>query len=304
MIDIQHQLRNDIVSGDFAFGSRLIIEELAARYGVSHMPIRERCASCTAKDSWSSSPIAARGSGRSIADSSRTCSTCAARSKRCWRGVRRCAAPNSTCNALREAAARLEAHGGRGRSRVGAASPIASSMRSSTTLPAIRARCRSSTATGCCCRPAQALRPRRRAIPARDRRAPAPDPRDRAQRLAFGGGADGLRTSRRARTTCWHARPRCPGNWGNRHEGGDWRTVEPPAAAVDTDRRACRLRRSSALYWLMALRPGTNAALVPAPPQILAALIEEIGQRQPADQYAREPAARASSASSSAPVWR
>lgn len=30
------------------------------------------------------------------------------------------------------------------------------------------------------------------------------------------------------------------------------------------------------LYWLMALRPGTNAALVPAPPQILAALMEEI----------------------------
>jgi len=41
MNDIQNQLRNDIVSGDFAFGSRLIIEDLATRYGVSHMPIRE-----------------------------------------------------------------------------------------------------------------------------------------------------------------------------------------------------------------------------------------------------------------------
>jgi ABC-type nitrate/sulfonate/bicarbonate transport system permease component len=30
------------------------------------------------------------------------------------------------------------------------------------------------------------------------------------------------------------------------------------------------------LYWLMALRPGTNPALVPAPPQIFEALIEEL----------------------------
>ncbi|MEP7208158.1 MAG: ABC transporter permease [Casimicrobiaceae bacterium] len=30
------------------------------------------------------------------------------------------------------------------------------------------------------------------------------------------------------------------------------------------------------LYWLMALRPGTNPALVPAPPKILATLIEEL----------------------------
>ncbi|MEP7064075.1 MAG: GntR family transcriptional regulator [Betaproteobacteria bacterium] len=41
MMDIQHLLRNDIVSGELPFGSRLIIEELALRYGVSHMPIRE-----------------------------------------------------------------------------------------------------------------------------------------------------------------------------------------------------------------------------------------------------------------------
>ena len=30
------------------------------------------------------------------------------------------------------------------------------------------------------------------------------------------------------------------------------------------------------LYWLVALRPGTNAALVPVPPKILAAFIEEL----------------------------
>lgn len=41
MIDIHHRLRNDIVSGVLPFGSRLIIEDLAIRYGVSHMPIRE-----------------------------------------------------------------------------------------------------------------------------------------------------------------------------------------------------------------------------------------------------------------------
>jgi DNA-binding GntR family transcriptional regulator len=41
MRDVQQKLRNDIVSGTFPFGSRLIIEELASRYGVSHMPIRE-----------------------------------------------------------------------------------------------------------------------------------------------------------------------------------------------------------------------------------------------------------------------
>jgi DNA-binding GntR family transcriptional regulator len=39
--DIQNLLRNDIVAGDLPFGSRLIIEDLALRYGVSHMPIRE-----------------------------------------------------------------------------------------------------------------------------------------------------------------------------------------------------------------------------------------------------------------------
>ena len=41
MPDIEQRLRNDIVAGALPFGSRLIIEDLATRYGVSHMPIRE-----------------------------------------------------------------------------------------------------------------------------------------------------------------------------------------------------------------------------------------------------------------------
>lgn len=41
MSEIQQRLRSDIVSGELPFGSRLIIEDLAIRYGVSHMPIRE-----------------------------------------------------------------------------------------------------------------------------------------------------------------------------------------------------------------------------------------------------------------------
>jgi DNA-binding GntR family transcriptional regulator len=41
MADIEQRLRNDIVAGDLPFGSRLVIEDLATRYGVSHMPIRE-----------------------------------------------------------------------------------------------------------------------------------------------------------------------------------------------------------------------------------------------------------------------
>lgn len=41
MSDVTQQLRNDIVSGTLPFGSRLVIEDLAGRYGTSHMPIRE-----------------------------------------------------------------------------------------------------------------------------------------------------------------------------------------------------------------------------------------------------------------------
>jgi DNA-binding GntR family transcriptional regulator len=39
--DIQYALRNDIVAGVLPFGARLRSEELASRYGVSHMPVRE-----------------------------------------------------------------------------------------------------------------------------------------------------------------------------------------------------------------------------------------------------------------------
>jgi len=39
--DVQQLLRDDIVSGALPFGARLRIDELASRYGVSHMPIRE-----------------------------------------------------------------------------------------------------------------------------------------------------------------------------------------------------------------------------------------------------------------------
>ena len=41
MLDIEQFLRNDIVSGELPFGSRLRIDDLASRYGVSHMPVRE-----------------------------------------------------------------------------------------------------------------------------------------------------------------------------------------------------------------------------------------------------------------------
>ena len=40
-VDIEQRLRNDIVAGDLPFGARLRIEDLALRYGVSHMPVRE-----------------------------------------------------------------------------------------------------------------------------------------------------------------------------------------------------------------------------------------------------------------------
>lgn len=39
--DIEQRLRNDIVAGELPFGARLRIEDLALRYGVSHMPVRE-----------------------------------------------------------------------------------------------------------------------------------------------------------------------------------------------------------------------------------------------------------------------
>lgn len=39
--DIHQRIRDDIVGGDLAFGSRITIDALANRYGVSHMPVRE-----------------------------------------------------------------------------------------------------------------------------------------------------------------------------------------------------------------------------------------------------------------------
>lgn len=41
MSDVEQAIRDDIVSGKLAFGTRLRIDELAGRYGVSHMPVRE-----------------------------------------------------------------------------------------------------------------------------------------------------------------------------------------------------------------------------------------------------------------------
>jgi DNA-binding GntR family transcriptional regulator len=40
-IEICDRIRDDIVSGALLFGSRLILEQLAARYSTGHMPIRE-----------------------------------------------------------------------------------------------------------------------------------------------------------------------------------------------------------------------------------------------------------------------
>ena len=39
--DIQQRIRDDILAGDLAFGMRITTAELAQRYGVSQMPIRE-----------------------------------------------------------------------------------------------------------------------------------------------------------------------------------------------------------------------------------------------------------------------
>lgn len=40
-VDVRQRIRNDIVEGTLAFGSRITIDELATRYMVSHMPVRE-----------------------------------------------------------------------------------------------------------------------------------------------------------------------------------------------------------------------------------------------------------------------
>ena len=153
MGDVHQRLRNDIVSGAFAFGSRLLIEELAVRYGVSHMPIREALR-------------VLHGEGLVVIEPNR-----GAHVRPLYRGfiedlfdvraaiemmLARRAAERRTSEhlaRLREAAAKLEAcvDGGRPRSR--SRSPIASFTPSSTTRPAIPARSPSSTVTGCCSPP-------------------------------------------------------------------------------------------------------------------------------------------------------
>ena len=39
--DLYLALRHAILRGDYAFGSRLKIDEIARRFGVSHMPVRK-----------------------------------------------------------------------------------------------------------------------------------------------------------------------------------------------------------------------------------------------------------------------
>src|SRR5690606_29757117 len=39
--EVEDLIRQDIIAGRFSFGQRLKIDELANRYGTSHMPIRE-----------------------------------------------------------------------------------------------------------------------------------------------------------------------------------------------------------------------------------------------------------------------
>jgi ABC-type nitrate/sulfonate/bicarbonate transport system permease component len=53
---------------------------------------------------------------------------------------------------------------------------------------------------------------------------------------------------------------------------GPWARLTRPAVVVG----ALSLALVIGLYWLMAQRPGTNSALVPAPPAILSALVGEI----------------------------
>jgi DNA-binding GntR family transcriptional regulator len=41
IVDVPEQIRHEIVAGILPFGGRVTIDELASRYGVSHMPVRE-----------------------------------------------------------------------------------------------------------------------------------------------------------------------------------------------------------------------------------------------------------------------
>lgn len=40
-LDIPQRVRDDVIAGVWPFGARLTIDDLASRYGVSHMPVRE-----------------------------------------------------------------------------------------------------------------------------------------------------------------------------------------------------------------------------------------------------------------------
>lgn len=49
-VDVRQRIRNDIVEGVLPFGARITIDELATRYGVSHMPVREALRDLQAED--------------------------------------------------------------------------------------------------------------------------------------------------------------------------------------------------------------------------------------------------------------
>src|SRR6476620_4252228 len=113
-----------------------------------------------------------------------------------------------------------------------------------------------------------------------------------------------VRISRKARTTCCGARRRIrgsraprrrergeaaammAGDFGTKREEGDG--VVPKRRAGGVTRLIRRWLKPSVVvgalsllaivgaYWFMALRPGTNPALVPAPPRIAEAFIDEL----------------------------
>ena len=80
---IQQRIREDIVSGQLPFGARVTIDELATRYGVSHMPIREALRELHGEGLVMMEPNRARASARSIGSSLQIFSRCGARSRRC-----------------------------------------------------------------------------------------------------------------------------------------------------------------------------------------------------------------------------
>ena len=152
LADIEQRLRNDIVSGDLPFGARLRIEDLALRYGVSHMPVREALR-------------VLHGEGLVVIEPNR-----GARVRPIYRGFiedvfdMRCAI--ETMLARRAAERRTPAH----LARLRAAAERLEALVDSGDFPGVPhanrefhatindaagnpARYRSSTVTGCCCRP-------------------------------------------------------------------------------------------------------------------------------------------------------